>query len=87
MVFFIASDAALVGVTRITSNCVLMKSFMLCSAFVLVLLIFVGGRLKSLSVTVCLYLETYLILKSNSRIQASYLVINISGRSVSDLLS
>ncbi len=68
MVFFVVSDAALVGVTRIASNYVLMKSFMLCSASTLVLLISVGGRLESLSVVVCLCPGTCLMLKSNSRI-------------------
>ena len=68
MIFSAASDAALIGVTRITFNYILIKSSIFCSASIFILLIFVGGRLESLSAVVYLYLETYLILKSNNRI-------------------
>ena len=81
------SNITFIGVTRIAFNYILIKSSMLCSASILILSIFVGGRLESLLVVVCLCLGTYLILKSNNRIQASYLVINTPSRSISDLLS
>ncbi len=87
MVVSVILNTALIGVTRMTSNYILIKSSMLCSASALILLIFVGGSLKNLSVIVCLCLGTCLILKSNNRIQASYLIINAPGRSVLDLLN
>ena len=66
MAVFVVSDAALIGVTRIASNYILIKSFMFCSASALV--IFVGGRFKSLLIVVYLCSGACLILKSNSRI-------------------
>ncbi len=68
MIFSAIPNTALIGVTRIISNYILIKSSMLYSASALILLIFVGGRLKSLSAAMCLYPGTCLILKSNNRI-------------------
>ncbi len=87
MIVSVVSNTALIGITRITSNYILIKSFIFYSAFTLALLISVGGRLESPSAVVCLCPGTCLILKSNNRIQVSYLVINISNRSGTDLLS
>ncbi len=63
-----APDTAFIGVTRMASNCILIKLSMLYSAFVFILLISVEGRLKSPLVVVYLYPGTCLMLKSNSRI-------------------
>ncbi len=87
MVVFVVSDTAFIGVTRMTSNCILIKSSIFCSASAFILSISVGDHLKNSSIIVCLYPGTYLISKSNSRIQVSYLIINTPGRSVPDLLS
>jgi len=68
VVVSVASDTALIGATRMAFNYILIKSSIFYSASALILLIFVGGRFESLSVVVCLYPGTYLILKSNNRI-------------------
>ena len=87
MIFSTASDTIIIGVTRIMFNYILIKSFILYSAFTLILLIFVEGRLESLSVIIYLYPKIYLMLKSNSRIQTSYLIINTPDSFVPDLLN
>ncbi len=82
-----AFNTALIGITRIAFNYILIKSSILCSASALTLLIFVEDRLESPSAAMYLYPETCLMSKSNNQIQTSYLVINIFGRSIPDLLS
>jgi len=68
MIFFIIFNTALIGVTRIIFNYILIKSSILYSVFTLILLIFIGGRLESPLIIIYLYPEIYLISKSNSRI-------------------
>jgi len=82
-----APDIILIGVTRMTFNYILIKSSILYSTFILILLIFVEEYLKNLVIIVYLYPKTCLILKSNNRIQVSYLIINTPDRSIPDLLN